>query len=75
MLWGRLKKLNTADIEWLDWQGTLNTGRRLDWGLEPVKIMPQLCINSGNVKEAVSECAILIGKEVASGIQKTGGCS
>jgi hypothetical protein len=58
--WGRLKKLNTADnVEWLDWQGTLNTGRRLDWGSEPVKIMPQLCIDSRNVKEAVSERAIL----------------
>jgi len=71
MFWGRLKQLNTADnVEWRDWLGTLNTGRRLDWGLEPMKIMPQLCINSTDVKEAVSERATLIGEEVATGIKK-----
>jgi hypothetical protein len=71
MFWGRLKKLNTADnVEWLDWQGTLNTGRRLDWGLKPMRIMPQLCINSRDVKEAVSERATLIGNEIATGIKK-----
>jgi hypothetical protein len=71
MFWGRLKMLNTSNnIEWMDWQRTPNTGRRLDWGLKPTKIMPQLCINSGDVKEAVSGRAVLIGHEIAKGIAK-----
>ena len=32
MFWGQLKELNTPqNIEWLDWNGELNTGRRLNW--------------------------------------------
>jgi hypothetical protein len=32
MFWGRLAQLNsTESIEWLDWNRTPNTGRRLDW--------------------------------------------
>jgi hypothetical protein len=70
MFWGRLKELDTpANIEWLDWKGTPNTGRLLDWS-PPIKIMPQLCINSKGVQSAVSLRAALIGKEIAKGIQK-----
>lgn len=70
MFWGRLKELNTPDnLEWLDWKRTLNTGRRLDWSSKPEKIMPQLCVNSRQVKEAVAKRASLIGQEVNKGIQ------
>ena len=71
MFWGRLHELNkAADIEWLDWQGTPNTGRRLDWSTKPTKIMPQLCINSAEVKKAVSERAAFLGREIANGLDR-----
>jgi hypothetical protein len=71
MFWVRLKELNTPEnLEWLDWHGTVNTGRRLDWSATPTKIMPQLCINSKAVKNAVSNRAALIGGEVAAGVKK-----
>jgi len=64
MFWGRLKELNTPDnVEWLDWNRTPNTGRRLDWSAKPTKVMPQLCFNSKAVKEAVTKRAALIGEE------------
>ena len=52
-------------LEWTDWEGTKNTGRRLDWGPEPTKIAPQLCFNSEPVMKAVRERAALIGREIA----------
>lgn len=71
MFWGRLNELNTIDnVEWLDWNRTPNTGRRLDWSAKPTKVMPQLCFNSKAVKEAVTERAALIGEEVAKGVHK-----
>jgi len=71
MFWGRLKELNTPDnVEWLDWNRTPNTGRRLDWSSKPKKIMPQLCFNSQAVKAAVALRAALIGGEVAKGLRK-----
>ncbi len=71
MFWGRRKDLNSADtVEWLDWRRTPNTGRRLDWSSSPANIMPQLCVNSRAVKEAVAGRAALIGAEVAKGIRK-----
>jgi hypothetical protein len=69
MFWGRLKELNTPDnLEWLDWNRTPSTGRRLDWSSHPLKIMPQLCFNSNGVRTAVSARARLIGREVSKGV-------
>jgi hypothetical protein len=71
MFWGRLTQLNAPEnLEWLDWKGTPNTGRRLDWSSKPLKIMPQLCINSQNVRKAVARRAALIGREIAEGLAK-----
>jgi hypothetical protein len=71
MFWGRLSGLNTPEtIEWLDWHGTPNTGRRLDWSSKPIKIMPQLCLNSPAVKTAVTERAGLIGRQIAKGVER-----
>ncbi len=70
MFWRRLSSLNTSDnIEWLDWNKTLTTGRRVDWSSTPTMIMPQLCLNSPAVKEAVEQRAALIGAEVSRGIE------
>ena len=71
MFWERLHELDKpADIEWRDWGRSPNSGRRLDWGTKPTKIMPQLCINSAAVKTAVLERAALLGHEIAKGIEK-----
>ncbi len=71
MFWGRLEELNAPEnLESLDWKGTLNTGRRLDWSATPTKILPQLCINSKAVRNAVSQRAAVIGGEVATGVEK-----
>ncbi|MDO8407737.1 MAG: hypothetical protein Q7S95_00670 [bacterium] len=69
MFWGRLSNLNSTEtIEWLDWNKTLNTGRRLDWSAKPIKIMPQLCLNSPAVEQSVKDRTALIGREVARGL-------
>jgi hypothetical protein len=53
-----------ANLEWLDWKGTPNTGRRLDWSATPSKIAPQLCLNSPAVQSAVAVRARRIGTEI-----------
>lgn len=76
MFWDRLSYLNKPEnIEWLDWNKTPNTGRRLDWSSTPTKIMPQLCMNSPAVKDEVQKRAALIGGEVKRGMAtlKAGG--
>jgi hypothetical protein len=69
MFWRRSQQLhNPATLEWLDWKGTLNTGRRLDWSATPLKIEPQLCFNSPIVERVVEERAALIGQEIVRGL-------
>ena len=71
MFWGRLTTLNAPEnLEWLDWRGTPNGGRRLDWSAQPTKIMPQLCFNSTGVVRAVTTRAALIGHEVRLGLER-----
>ena len=61
MFWTGQKDLaNKDNIEWIDWNGTPCTGRRLDWGPKPTKAPPQLCLNSPAVRRAVTERARLI---------------
>ena len=70
MFWGRLAHLNSPDnIEWLDWHQTLNTGRRVDWSSTPFEVMPQLCINSPDVRAEVIARAGLIGEAVKLGLE------
>ena len=70
MFWGRLyKSLNRPGaVEWLDWSGRPNTGRRLDWASPPLRLMPQLCLNNKGVVDAVTARAQLVGREIAKGI-------
>jgi hypothetical protein len=71
MFWGRVRGLNRPGaIEWLDWSGTPNTGRRLDWSSQPTKIMPQLCLNSKAVSDLVKNRGALIGDEVQKGLKR-----
>jgi len=69
IFWGRLAYLNTPEnIEWLDWNKTPNTGRRLDWSAAPLQVMPQLCINSPAVEAEVTQRAALIAETVMQGM-------
>jgi hypothetical protein len=71
MFWGRLKSLSLpGNIEWLDWSGKPGTGRRLDWSSKPLKIMPQLCLNSRDVTDEVKKHAALIGDEIQKGLKE-----
>jgi hypothetical protein len=66
MYWGKCKDLmsNPDNIETSDWKQTLSTGRRVDWGPEPSRFVPQMCFNSPAIQAAVKARASLIGAEV-----------
>jgi hypothetical protein len=68
MFWRGMDSLDApGNLEWLDWNRTPSTGRRLDWSSHPTKIEPQLCFNSPAVERAVTARARLIGAEVTRG--------
>lgn len=71
MFFGTRKDLlaNPDNIEWLDWNKTPNTGRRIDWSAAPSKLVPQMCLNSVEVKNAVVQRADLIGKEIKKALE------
>jgi hypothetical protein len=70
LFWASRRNLwqNPANVEWLDWKGTPNTGRRIDWGPEPTQLKPQMCFNSPEIAELVRDRATLIGREIAKGL-------
>jgi hypothetical protein len=61
---------NPANVEWLDWQGTPNTGLYLNWG-EPWKLAPQVCFNSpAMLTEARRLAGRVIGPAIAEQVAK-----
>jgi hypothetical protein len=57
---------NPANVEWLDWNRTPNTGLYLNWG-EPWKLAPQPCFNSpAMLKEARRLAGNVIGPAIAA---------
>ena len=72
MFWARRKDLasDPANLEVMDWNGTVNTGRRLDWGKVPASAPPQLCFNAKAVRQAVEDRSALIGKAIAKGLAR-----
>ena len=66
MGWGERQDLisNPDNIETADWQQIPNTGRRMDWGLKPMKFAPQMCFNAPAIVAAVKQRGTLIGAEV-----------
>jgi hypothetical protein len=72
MFWGGRKDLaaDMNNLEWLDWNKTPNSGRRIEWGPEPVKIAPQLCLNSPGVRDAVKKRARLMGLAIREEVDK-----
>ena len=70
MFWGRLKHLDAPEnLERASWAGSVNTGRRLEWSSTPVKIMPQLCLNSPAVRAEAGRRAAVIGEEIKQGLR------
>ncbi len=59
MFWARRSDLwkDPKNVEWLDWEGTPNTGRRIDWGPQPTKFSPQMCFNSAAIQMEVTRLA------------------
>ena len=66
MSWGQRKDLvsNPDNIETADWKQIPNIGRRMDWGLKPMKFAPQMCFNAPAIIAAVKVRGTLIGTEV-----------
>lgn len=70
MFWARRSDLwqDSANVEWLDWEGTPNTGRVIVWGPEPTRLARQMCFNSPAIEEAVRHVSDVIGSAVSDGI-------
>jgi hypothetical protein len=63
---------NPNNIEWRDWNGTLSTGLKLDWGPagKAAKLAPQMCFNSRIIQAEVYRLATdVIGKEIRMAIE------
>jgi len=61
---------NPANVEWLDWKGTPNTGQYLNWG-QPWRLAPQACFNSpAMLKEARRLAGEVIGPAIAEQVAK-----
>ncbi len=69
MFWARRNDLwrSPDNVEWLDWDGTPTTGRRIDWGPHPKKIPPQMCFNSKAIQAEARRRAEVIGKAIKAG--------
>jgi len=73
MFWARRTDLwgNPANVEWLDWNGTRSTGRRIEWGPQPKEIPPQMCFNSKAIQAEVRRRATeVIGKAIKAGVDQ-----
>lgn len=66
MFWENRKDLidDVSNVEWIDWNKTPTTGRRLDWSRVPTRVAPQMCLNSEAIKKAVIRRATLIGNAI-----------
>ena len=69
MFYSRRQELrDPANYEWIDWNGTLNTGREIEWGKRR-KLPPQLCFNCpGIVAEVRRVGRNVIGAEIKKGM-------
>ena len=73
MFWARRNDLlrSPDNVEWLDWNGTRSTGRRIEWGPQPKKIPPQMCFNSKALQAEVRRRATeVIGKAIKAGVDE-----
>src|SRR5450432_432681 len=70
MFWANRPDLwkNTDNVEWIDWKGTPNTSRWVDW-VAP-KLAPLMCFNAPLVKIAVSDFMSNIARTIKSNLDK-----
>ncbi|MGH7320588.1 MAG: hypothetical protein ACRELA_13300 [Candidatus Rokuibacteriota bacterium] len=72
MFWRTRKDLwsDVSNVEWTDWAGSPNRGRKLDWG-GAQKLAPQMCLNSKRVTAEVTRLAKdVIGSEIRAGVER-----
>ena len=69
MFYGRRVSLrDPSNYEWIDWSGTVSTGREIDWGSRR-RLPPQLCFNCPRVIAEVRRVGRdVIGAEIKKGI-------
>lgn len=70
--WGNRRDLwsDSANVEWLDWKETPNTGQYLNWS-QPWKVAPQACFNSPTMlNEARRLAGAVIGPAIAEHVAK-----
>ncbi len=72
IFWLQRKDLwsDAQNVEARDWSGTPSTGRRLDWGHQPLQAPPQMCFNSKVIQQDVRQRAALLGKAITAGVQR-----
>ncbi len=72
IFWSRRKDLwsDPKNVEALDWDGTPNTGRRLDWSRTPTAAPPQMCFNSPAIQQLVRSRSTLIGEAIQAGVKR-----
>ncbi len=73
IFWARRSDLwsDPKNVEWLNREGTPNTGRRIDWGPQPIKLAPQMCFNSPAIEAEVTRLANqVIGRAIREEVSK-----
>ena len=72
IFWRNRKDLwnDPQNVEALDWDGTPNTGRCLNWSKNPIAASPQMCFNSKAVQREVQQRGTLIGQAIQAGVHR-----
>jgi hypothetical protein len=76
MFWAGRKDLlsDPNNMEALDWDGTPNTGRSLNWqtgpGSKADAAPPQMCFNSKVIEREVQKRSALLGKAIQAGVNR-----
>ncbi len=70
MYWANRKDLwqNPDNVEWIDWNGTPNTSRYVDW--VSAKLAPQMCFNAPGVKLAAKDFTTNIAVTIKSNVDQ-----
>jgi hypothetical protein len=70
MFWANRTDLweNPDNVEWLDWNGTPNTSRYVDW--VGGRLAPMMCLNAPEVKAAVKDFMSNIAESIKSNLDE-----
>ncbi len=72
IFWRTRKDLwsDPQNVEALDWDGTPNTSRLLNWSKTPTSAPPQMCFNSKAIQREVQQRSAVIGKAIQTGVNR-----